>query len=74
MSERHIDGTMNAGVLIDTMRQAVLEAGANPLTEIKVRIGLTGPVYNIKAIKAQKDGPSLRLIMETEILPDLTDG
>lgn len=73
MSEKHIDGTMNAGILIDTIRGAVLNAGATPETEIRVRIGQTGPVYNIKAIKGQKDQRGLRLLIETEILPDLTD-
>ncbi|MAS67359.1 MAG: hypothetical protein CMK82_11265 [Pseudomonadales bacterium] len=67
-------GTMNAGILIDTIRGAVLNAGAVPETEIKVRIGEHGPVYHIKAIKGQKDQRGLRLIIETEILPDLTDG
>lgn len=67
-------GVMNAGILIDTIRGAVLNAGAVPETEIRVRIGQQGPVYNIKAIKAQKDQRGLRLLIETEILPDLTDG
>jgi len=65
---------MNAGILIDTMRGAVLNAGASPETEIRIRIGTSGPVYNIKAIKASKDQRGLRLIIETEILPDITDG
>jgi hypothetical protein len=67
-------GVMNAGILIDTIRGAVLNAGAVPETEIRVRIGKTGPVYNISSIKAQKDQRGLRLLIETEILPDLTDG
>ena len=67
-------GVMNAGILIDTIRGAVLNAGAVPETEIRVRIGAMGPVYNIKAIKAQKDQRGLRLLVETEMLPDLSDG
>ena len=67
-------GVMNAGILIDTIRGAVLNAGASPETELRVRIGQTGPVYNIKAIKAQKDQRGLRLLIETEMLPDLSDG
>jgi hypothetical protein len=65
---------MNAGILIDTIKGAVLNAGATPTTEIVVRIGATGPIYNIKQVKAQKEGHNLRLILETEILPDLTRG
>ena len=65
---------MNAGILIDTIKNAVMAHGATPHTELKVRIGTTGPVYNIKAIKGQADGRGLRLIIETEMLPDLTDG
>lgn len=67
-------GTMNAGILIDTIKAAVMGAGATPDTELRVRIGTKGPVYNISCIKAQKDQRGLRLIIETEILPDLSDG
>lgn len=74
MAEQHIDGTMNAGILVDTIKAAVIGHGATPDTEMKVRLGTTGPVYTIKAIKGQKDQRGLRLIIETEILPDLTDG
>jgi hypothetical protein len=65
---------MNAGILIDTVRAAVMQHGANPMTELRVRIGVTGPVYQIKAIKGQKDQRGFRLILETEMLPDLSDG
>jgi hypothetical protein len=74
MAEQHIDGVMNAGILVDTIKNAVMAHGATPDTELRVRIGTTGPVYNIKAIKGQKDQRGLRLIIETEVLPDLTDG
>lgn len=74
MSEQHIEGTMNAGIMVDTIKAAVMQNGATPFTEMKVRIGATGPVYAIKAIKGQKDQRGLRLVIETEILPDLTDG
>jgi len=67
-------GVMNAGILVDTIKMAVQENGCTPHTEMKVRIGTNGPVYNIKAVKGQKDQRGLRLILETEILPDLTDG
>lgn len=67
-------GVMNAGILIDTMRGAVLNAGADPTTEVFVRVGALGPTYNIKQIKAQKDQRGLRLLIETEILPNLSDG
>ncbi|HQZ42702.1 MAG TPA: hypothetical protein PK735_07430 [Flavobacteriales bacterium] len=67
-------GVMNAGILIDTIRSAVMAHGATPHTELRVRIGATGPVYRIKQIKGQKDQRGFRLILETEILPDLTDG
>lgn len=70
---QHIDGVMNAGILIDTVKGAVMQHGVTPYTEMKVRIGTTGPVYNIKAIKGQKDSRGIRLIIETEILPDQTD-
>lgn len=67
-------GVMNAGILIDTVKAAVMGHGATPDTELRVRIGTTGPIYLIKAIKGQQDARGLRLIVETEVLPDLTDG
>lgn len=65
---------MNAGILVDTIKAAVQRHGATPFTEMRVRIGQTGPVYNIKQIKGQKDQRGFRLLIETEMLPDLTDG
>lgn len=65
---------MNAGILVDTVKQAVIAHGATPDTELRVRIGATGPVYRISSIKGQKDQRGFRLILETEVLPDLTDG
>ncbi len=66
--------TMNAGTLVDTIRSAVMAHGATPLTEIIVRIGETGHCYNISKVKAQAEGHQLRLILETNMLPDLTRG
>ncbi len=68
------EGVMNAGILIETIKAAVKGHGATPTTELRVRIGATGPVYRIKQIKGQKDQRGFRLILETEILPDLSDG
>ena len=65
---------MNAGILVDTIKAAVQAHGCTPFTEMRVRIGATGQVYNIKAIKGQQDARGLRLLIETEVLPDLTDG
>jgi len=65
---------MNAGILVDTIKNAVMAHGATPDTELRVRIGASGPVYRIKQIKGQKDQRGFRLILETEILPDLSDG
>lgn len=70
----NIDGTMNAGIMVETIKAAVQQYGATPFTEMRVRIGQTGPVYLIKAIKGQQDQRGLRLIIETEVLPDITDG
>jgi len=74
MTGTNIDGAMNAGILVETIKNAVMKFGATPETELKVRIGTSGPVYHIKAIKGQRDQRGLRLIIETEILPDITDG
>ncbi len=68
------EGVMNAGILIDTVKQAVMAHGATPFTELRVRIGATGPTYRIKQIKGQKDQRGFRLVLETEMLPDLSDG
>ena len=65
---------MNAGLLIETIKTAVQQHGATPFTEMFVRIGKTGPTYSINVIKAQQEGPEFRLILETDILPDLTRG
>ena len=72
MSEQHLDGVMNAGIVVDTIKAAVMQHGATPYTEMYVRIGALGPTYKIKQIKGQKDQRGLRLLIETEVLPDLT--
>lgn len=72
MSEQHLNGIMNAGIVVNTIKAAVMQHGADEFTEMYVRLGTTGPVYQIKAIKGQKDQRGLRLIIETEVLPDLT--
>lgn len=65
---------MNAGILVDTVKAAVQQHGATPYTELRVRIGATGPTYKIKQIKGQQDQRGFRLVLETEMLPDLSDG
>lgn len=68
------EGVMNAGILVDTIKAAVQAHGATPLTELRVRVGALGPTYRIKQIKGQKDQRGFRLILETEMLPELSDG
>jgi hypothetical protein len=70
---KHEQGVMNAGILIETVKAAVIEHGATPFTELFVRIGEQGPTYLIKQIKGQKDQRGFRLIIETEILPELSN-
>lgn len=66
---KHEDGVMNAGILVDTIKAAVMQHGATPETELCVRIGELGPTYLLKAVKGQKDQRGFRLVLETEILP-----
>jgi hypothetical protein len=65
---------MNAGILVDSIKAAVMEHGATALTELRIRIGNDGPLYKIHAVKGQQDARGFRLLLQANALPDLTDG
>lgn len=59
----------NAGSLIDVVRQAVVQAGANPLTRVHVRVGPYSTEHEIRHVKAVVDQRGLYLLIEADEVP-----
>lgn len=60
-----------SGELIDHMIAAVQSHGATPDTDVRVRIGKTGPEYRIHELVGSTDnnGRDFKLILQTSIAP-----
>lgn len=60
----------NAGELVQYIQAAVAQHGATPHTEVRVRIGKTGPEYRINGLNAVQDQRGFSLVLEGCITPE----
>ena len=60
----------NAGEVVSLIRAAVLEHGATPLTEVRIRIGPGGPEHKIAKLVACKDQRGFSLVLEANLFPE----
>lgn len=65
------DMNSNAGDLINCIGNAVQTAGADPFTEVRVRIGEFGTEHYIRRVRAAVDQRGLCLILEADPRPTL---
>lgn len=59
-----------AGELVQYLHAAAVEHGASPLSEVRVRVGATGPFYRIAHVKGSKDQRGFSLILELDPQPE----
>lgn len=59
-----------AGELVEHLIAAVQGHGAQPHTDIRVRIGTIGPTYRIAALHGSQDMRGFSLLLVTEPAPE----
>lgn len=59
----------NAGQLVDSVKTAVMQLNADPMTKVTIRIGADGAEYDIEHIKCRTTLFGPELIIETEEAP-----
>lgn len=61
----------NAWDLMQHVKAAVSQHGATPATEVRIRIGATGPEYRIDQLVAVQDQRGFSLVLQGCIVPEL---
>jgi len=56
--------------LTQYIKAAVMEHGATPGTEVRVRVGTMGPIYKIKQLNGVKDQRGFHLLLELDPIPE----
>jgi hypothetical protein len=59
-----------AGELVDCLIAAVQQSGAEKHSEIRVRIGTLGPIYQINHLKGVREGGVTSLLLELCVVPE----